>query len=238
MIELSDDDLRARLRDTEDPSVERKSHADVKKDCLKTAVGFANSRPVGAPAVMFTPVRNDGTPQPGLDLDDLQKTISRKLGNAYPPLPFEHKIFRSDGGVEVLAVIIWGSAERPHFAGPAYIRFGSETKSASEVQFDALIADRSSKVRELKKWIGREITVELLRQPNVNGPRSEGRREVTLRACNEFYVSVEGALGPVMFVGGASQGLESPSGSHSFALSRVEISYDHNSDRLSLDIRW
>ena len=39
MIELTDADILARLKDTEDSTVERKTAADY-RDCLKTAVGF------------------------------------------------------------------------------------------------------------------------------------------------------------------------------------------------------
>jgi hypothetical protein len=41
MIHVSDDDIRARLTDTEDGS-ERKAASDY-RDCLKTAVAFSNS---------------------------------------------------------------------------------------------------------------------------------------------------------------------------------------------------
>lgn len=50
----------------------------------------------------------------------------------------------------ILAVVVGPSANRPHFAGLAYVRDGSRTIKASEQVFDQLIADRSSTVRALQ----------------------------------------------------------------------------------------
>ena len=52
MIELSDEDIRRRLTDIEDSTVERKTASDY-WDCLKTAVAFSNSLPVGDPGIIF-----------------------------------------------------------------------------------------------------------------------------------------------------------------------------------------
>jgi predicted HTH transcriptional regulator len=62
MIELKDEGLLLRLRNFEDNFVERKTSAD-SKDWLKTVVAFANSTPVGYPAVLFIGVKDDGTPE-------------------------------------------------------------------------------------------------------------------------------------------------------------------------------
>jgi hypothetical protein len=51
MIDLSDADL-SRLTTFEDAFVERKSPGET-RDLLKTAVAFANSTPVGYPAILF-----------------------------------------------------------------------------------------------------------------------------------------------------------------------------------------
>jgi predicted HTH transcriptional regulator len=84
MIEITDQDLLLRLRSFEDAFVERKTSGD-SKDWLKTVVAFANSTPVGYPAVLFIGVKNDGTPEGKLaDLDSLQKTLSKQLGPCLP----------------------------------------------------------------------------------------------------------------------------------------------------------
>jgi predicted HTH transcriptional regulator len=56
IMEISDHDLVLRLRSFEDAFVERKTSAD-SKDWLKTIVAFANTAPVGYPAVLFIGVK-------------------------------------------------------------------------------------------------------------------------------------------------------------------------------------
>ena len=51
-VALSDADLLARMKNFEDHLVERKTVKD-EKDWKKTAVAFANSVPVGLPAVLY-----------------------------------------------------------------------------------------------------------------------------------------------------------------------------------------
>ena len=58
-VELNEADLLARMRNFEDHLVERKVVKD-EKDWKKTAVAFANSVPVGLPAVLYIGVRDTG----------------------------------------------------------------------------------------------------------------------------------------------------------------------------------
>jgi predicted HTH transcriptional regulator len=89
MINLTDQELLARLRNFEDPFVERKSAGD-HKDFIKTAVAFANTLPIRVPGVLFVPATNDGKIQ-ATDLDHLQQKVSERLAQAYPPLDyFQH----------------------------------------------------------------------------------------------------------------------------------------------------
>lgn len=85
MIELSDEDIRRRLTDIEDSTVERKTASDY-RDCLKTAVAFSNSLPVGDPGIIFVGVYDDGRVQDGQNLEDLQKNVSKELSKVYPPI--------------------------------------------------------------------------------------------------------------------------------------------------------
>lgn len=80
MIELSEQDLLLRLSTFEDSFVERKTSSD-KKDWLSTVVGFANSAPVGSPAVLFIGVRNDGTIEGTINLDKLQQTLTELISH-------------------------------------------------------------------------------------------------------------------------------------------------------------
>ena len=218
MIELKDEDLLLRLRNFEDNFVERKTSGD-SKDWLKTIVAFANSTPVGYPAVLYIGVKDDGTPEEKtVNLDSIQKSFSEKASEAYPLVYYLTKIVNV-GGKQVLAVIVPGSADRPHFAGQAYVREGSRSVVASKPQFEELIASRNSKAYEILKWRGKTITVVVLgAQPRALGPVLLRSMECTLVDCTQFYVT-----------------LENPDGKGCIPLSRIEVSFDEQAQRLKLE---
>ena len=120
-LELTDRDFLPRLKNVEDSTVERKSANDY-RDCLKTAVAFSNSLPVDDPGIIFVGVRNDGTVEDNINLESLQKKVSAEIGKVYPPIYAQMKAMKDASGKEFLVVIVRGSAERPHFSGPSYIR--------------------------------------------------------------------------------------------------------------------
>jgi len=216
---LTDQELLLRLDSSEDNFVERKTSGD-SKDWLKTAVAFANSAPVGYPAVLFIGVRNDGSIEKTVNLDSLQKTLNSKLADAYPPIYYTTKITQR-AGRQCLAVIIPGSADRPHFAGHSFVRVGAETRKASEDQFSKLIAARNSKAYEILKWKDKSITVDLL---NVEQVRAYGSvassQERTVIDCNQFYVTLQSRDSSV----------------ESIPLRRTELSFDHKANRLKLEV--
>jgi predicted HTH transcriptional regulator len=221
--DLSVGDLLSRLRNTEDNFVERKSANDV-RDCLPTAVGFANSLPLGVPGVIFLPVRNDGRiePMPAEGLDAFQKKVTAKINEAYPPIAFVSKILRTESDEQLLAVIVPGSADRPHFAGPSYVRVGPETKKASERQFESLVDARQSITREILKWKGRTVTFASLADAassRVTGP-IRGIQDVIVDDCNQFYVTLRTTTGNLL----------------SFPLKRVALSFDNSNQRLQLEV--
>ena len=221
MIELKDEELLLRLRNFEDNFVERKTSGD-SKDWLKTVVAFANSVPVGYPAVLFIGVKDDGMPEEkAVNLDSLQKTFSEKVSEAYPLVYYVTKIVNVDGK-QVLAVIVPGSADRPHFAGQAYVREGSRSVVASKPQFEELVASRNSKTYEILQWKGKAITVDLMRaeaQALMTGP-VVGSQEYIVVDCNQFYVT-----------------LGAGTGTKSVPLERVNISFDQKAERLKLEER-
>jgi len=221
MIELSDQELLLRLRNFEDNFVERKTSGD-SRDWLKTVVAFANSTPVGYPAVLFIGVKDDGTPEEKpVNLDSLQKTFGEKIGEAYPTIYCLTKILNVEGK-QILAVIVPGSAERPHFAGPAYVREGSKSVKASKQQFDVLIASRNSKTYEILKWAGKNISVNFVKAERIQLPDmtvAARSGEVILSGCNQFYVT---------FSWGSIR--------HSVPLGRVTISFDNANNRLELQV--
>jgi len=117
-------------------------------------------------------------------------------------------------------VIIYGSENRPHFAGPSYVRSGSESLEASREQFNELIAKRNSKVSRISEFKGEVVSVNNIhRRPNdIQESRWSG--SVTVHYCDQFYVTL--SAGPY-----AKDRL-------SFPLDDVEISFDDSNNRLLL----
>ncbi len=210
-LNLNESDLITRLKCTEDPYVERKGRNDI-RDILKTAVAFTNSLPIGAPGVIFFPADNQGNTQDGVDLDKAQKEITNRLSRAYPPLPFTYKVCRSEGK-EIIACVVWGSEERPHFSGQAFIRDGSQTLPASKEKFEELIHMRSSKIREILKWKGKQVV--------VGGPgfQEHLHKQGTLLDCNQFWVTIS-----------------MPNGERAFPLSKICLSIVPSTKMLYLEV--
>lgn len=220
-LEMSDADLLARMRNFEDHFVERKTSGDM-KDLLKTIVAFANSAPIGYPAVLYLGVKNSGeieTPQ--INLDSLQKTVNKELQKTYPRVPCFQKILE-DNQQQALAVIILGSENRPHFSGPSFIRTGSETLEASEQQFNELVAARNSKVSRILRFKGNVVSVTNVHRTANHVNESNWGGTVTIHYCDQFYVTL--ATGP------------EPKDRNTFPLNQVEISFDDAQDRLLLKI--
>jgi hypothetical protein len=184
MIDLTDNDILLRLKNTEDSTVERKSANDY-RDCLKTAVAFSNSLPVDDPGIIFIGVRNDGTVEHNENLESLQKKVGAEIAKVYPPIYPQMKAMKDASGKEFLTVIVRGSVERPHFSGPSYIRDGTQTKEASAEQFARLIAERSSKAREIYAMVGNSVNWQM-----IGG--QIGGADATVRDCNQSFVTPEG----------------------------------------------
>jgi predicted HTH transcriptional regulator len=221
MIELNEQDILSRLKNTEDSTVERKTAADY-RDCLKTAVGFSNSLPVDDPGIIFVGVFDDGRVQENNKLDSLQKDVSKELSKIYPPIEPQLLVRRDAGGKEFLAVIVRGSPSRPHFAGTSFIRNGSQTLPASEQQFSELIAARNSKVSRILSFKRKIISATNVQ--HVAGHTSESNWGGTVRIyyCDQFFVTL--STGP------------EPKDRVSFPLNMVEISFDDEHNRLLLRI--
>jgi len=216
IVELSDADLLARMRNFEDHLVERKVVSD-NKDWKKTAVAFANSAPIGLPAVLYVGVRASGdieTPQ--RDLDEAQRRFNAQMEKVYPRIAYVPKII-TENGRQALAIIVPGSELRPHFAGLAYVRRGSQTDPASEEQYDELIAQRSSKAGLLLRWKGKNVTVFVrTKDTEIPWPNS-----TVLTECNHFYATFK-------------RFAHEPASS--FPLSRIEVNFDNLRGRLQLEI--
>jgi hypothetical protein len=217
-LRLTDDDILRRRISPEDHFVERKSFGDWKKDALKTVVAFANSLPIGQPGYLFIGVRDNGEVERAEpNLDKIQKSFADELSAVYPRIPYTAKAL-SENGSSYLVIIVTGSENRPHFAGPSYIREGSQTKAASEEQYRILISDRQGKVRELRQWIGKAVTLETIRARNAPLGPNRAHAFAVLTDCNQFYVTLGG-----------------PDFKRSIPMERVGISWDHNRNHLKLE---
>jgi Putative DNA-binding domain len=197
----SDDDLQRWRAPSEDNLVERKTVGD-SKDWLKTVVAFANSAPLDRVAVLYIGVRDDGSVEGRSDLDGVQKTLRSKLAQAYPPIEYTTRALR-DGDRPFLCVIVPGSKARPHFAGPAYVRVGSETVAASGQQFDRLIVERSSKAYRLLQLTGTQLRIELIRSgraAQLSG-RVIGANIETIAGCTGTAVTIQAPNGHTRAVG-------------------------------------
>lgn len=221
-IQLSDQDILLRLANTEDSTVERKTASDY-RDCRKTAVAFSNSLPVDDPGIVFIGVRDDGTPEENNNLESLQKKVSEELNRIYPPIYPQLKVMKKDKN-EFLAVLIRGSGNRPHFAGQAFIRDGTRSVPSSEKQFELLIAERTGKVREIRRWRGRTVTLDCTPAKNPYAAHllgtSSGKLTGTIAECNQFYVTLESMSKKGHLI--------------SFPLRQIEINFDHQSNCLAL----
>jgi hypothetical protein len=223
MVELTDREILLRLTCFEDSLVERKVISDV-GDCLKVAVAFANTPPISVPAILFVGVRNNGEIEESrTDLDKLQQTVSSKIANAYPPIyPFPRVLTKD--GKQFLAILLFGSENRPHFAGQAYIRDGSRSIPASGTQFDMLIAERNGKTYEILAWKDKAVTLtQPLRERMLHGSTvwdQPAEREVTIVGCNQYYVILESISRKGQCI--------------SYPLRLIELNYDNARRRLEL----
>lgn len=148
-------ELKRRLAATENQWAERKAKANDEKEIRKTLVAFANTVRDGEWAVLFIGALDNGK-HPGVsNPDEVQKRaydLAEK--HCYPPVVIRPLDFTTavDGKiVTIVAIEIPPSSNRPHFAGPSYIRVGSVTAEASATQFEELIASRNDVVRRLQQ---------------------------------------------------------------------------------------
>jgi hypothetical protein len=213
--------LLARMKATEDQYVERKTTAD-RKDWLKTAVAFANSTPEGSESILFIGVYDSGEIElHNNDLDTLQKTLRKEIANAYPPIEYR-SVAVQENGRNAIAVMIPASKDRPHFAGPSYVRVGSETVVASDPQFKELIARRNSVVSRILEYKGKWVTV--CNSPKYNPRIGESwwPGNTIVYDCDQFGVTLTNG--------------DQPRDRQTFPLTQIDLSFDHQANRLMIKI--
>jgi Putative DNA-binding domain len=215
---LDESDLLRLLHLTEHSFVERKTSGD-SKDWIKTVVAFANTLDPSQEGVLFIGARDDGEiEEKSSGFDKVQKTFSDKVQSIYPSVYYTTKIVK-EGDWECLAIIVPGSPSKPHFAGPLYLRDGSQSIIAKAEQFESLLAARISKAQELQRWLAKDITmVEYKRGAGVGYVVHKYPTQAKIEGCNQFYVTVS--------MGNRKK---------SYPLVKVEIAYDHQSNQLQLE---
>jgi hypothetical protein len=228
-VTFTDEDIFAKLTDTEDATVERKLHNDKKKDWVKTVVAFSNSLADGQPGILFIGARDDGRIEEGqaqkTNFADFQKKVSGVIADIYPPV-YPTILSRKKDGLEFLVVIVYGSPNRPHFAGKSYRRDGTQSVDASEEHIEEFIARRSSKFVEIVKHKDETVTLSLLLSESHRA-RSGGtyaqRIEAQIVVCNQHFITLKYN----------HQGLKI----QSYPLRIVEISFDNPNNRFELIVQ-
>jgi hypothetical protein len=182
------------MKNLEDGFTERKPEGVSTEDIRKTLVAFANSVPDGEQAILFIGVEDDGTPSGITNTDQKQKDIRRIAEQkCYPPITTFNSIVFDESGKSIIAVIVNASMNRPHFAGTAYVRVGSESIQAAPQVFDDLIASRNDKVRRILREKGKLVTVrkETQHTPGIPSDGSWWRRcNCQVESCDAHFVSL------------------------------------------------
>lgn len=220
-------DLASRVAAHEDNFVERKPAAVKSRDIAKTVVGFANSVPEGREAILFIGVRDNGEIEGCEQPDSLQKTISDVCSRqCYPAIQHRCEALTVSGKT-VVAVVVPASNNRPHFAGLAYVRQGSQTVQASGLLFEDLILQRTSKTAALTKMRNQVVTVHCLNHVlGQTGRASQPGRvieyECKVLDCNAHTVRLQ--------IVGNSRHASEP-------IEAVSLSHDENKWRALLIVR-
>ncbi len=139
-------ELLARLNNHEDNFVERKPEGVNASEIRKAIVAFANSVVGDAEGILFIGIHDNGTIQGVKNPNQLQKSVRDQCERAcYPPIQFSSQVVQV-GDKVIVAITIPVSRNKPHFSGPAYIRRGSESVTATPRLFEELIASRNDDV--------------------------------------------------------------------------------------------
>jgi hypothetical protein len=102
--------------------------------------------------VLFIGVGDNGavTGVSEADAEKYQKRVRRICeDDCFPPIAIRTIDAITVNGKHVVAVEFGPSQNRPHFAGQAFVRIGSESVKASASKLDELIASRNSKAGRL-----------------------------------------------------------------------------------------
>jgi hypothetical protein len=153
--------LRARLvkRPPEDSFVERKPQSVKGNELHQTLVAFSNSLEEAQTAVLFIGMDDKtGAVQVVDDPEKLQMRVGDAGEECYPAVRPSMTVLHVDGK-SLLAVEVAHSKERPHFAGPAYVRSGSRSLKASDTVYRDLLTSNCGTAGALLRCKGQYVTV-------------------------------------------------------------------------------
>jgi schlafen family protein len=159
-------------------------------------VAFANSVPEGRTAVLFIGVGDKGEILGVDDTDSMQKTVSLVREQCYPPIEgVQMEVLHTEAG-DVIAVLVPPSNNKPHFAGAAFVREGSRTRTATEAMFTDLITARTNEGRLLLRYKdeGTEVVLNVIDPGNYpNGMSRTPPCKVV--ECNPYYAAFKSQAG-------------------------------------------
>jgi hypothetical protein len=217
----------------EDYLLERKVESDL-KDLPKTLVAFANSVRPDHIATILIGEKDDGTIAGVTNPDNIQKSVRKEAEKIYPPIIWRSSVYEESGRYCVKVEIEY-SGSTPHFGGVAWVRRGSSTVEASEEVFQKLIELRLDIVRELSKWINKEVTVHG-DSSTVPPSREGGLMRITEHFLHRWGWEDEAKL---IFVNRFWVTLENTEGKKkSEPLEKLTLSYDDKKDRLKIIVSY
>jgi hypothetical protein len=187
--------LLARLmnRPSEDNFVERKPQSVKGHELRQTLVAFSNSLDENQTAVLFIGVDDKTGAILGVeDPDKLQMRVGDAGEECYPAIRPAMTVVEFDAK-RVLAVEVAHSKDKPHFAGPAYIRSGSRSPKAPDSVYRDLLTSHCSKAGELLRWKNTAVTVRVINKKLGNrypewDPSINQEYECTVLNCDPFSV--------------------------------------------------
>ena len=182
--------LLERLNNSEDGFTERKTEAAKASEFRQTLVAFANPVPEGRTAVLFIGVANDGKVIGVTNSDSLQRKL-REIAekDCYPPVKCQSQVLAVDGK-SVVAMLVEASLERPHFAGPAFVRRGSESVAASKDVYEELIASRNAKAGKILRNKDHLITFRQIDLDQWSRHRTRYEIECRIENCDAQVVDL------------------------------------------------
>ena len=219
----------------EDNLLERKTESDL-KDLIKTLVAFSNSVQPGHKAVLLIGEKDDGKIQGVKNPDNIQKKIRKECDKIYPPILWSCKVYEKDKKFCVRVEIDY-SGETPHFGGSAWIRKGSETIKASDEVFQRLIDLRSNLVKEISKWLMKDVTM-IGEQASVPIPKPMGFLGHGIQHFTHRWEWDE--VAKIVFINNYWVTFEKKESNEliSEPLKKLTLSFDNKNDRLKVIVEY